>query len=97
MQNPTWFLASGIVQQNISIGRRVLWWLGQSCVLIGGFVLTLYFLPQLGFMFLLLPLFPLLMGILSLVAGLLNQAWVYAIGSSLLFAWLLAAGFPLSA
>jgi pimeloyl-ACP methyl ester carboxylesterase len=92
-----WFLAAGIVQQNIGIGKRILWWLGQSAVLIGGFILTLYFLPQLGFMFLLLPLFPLLIGILSLVAGLLNQAWVYAIGSALFFGWLLAAGFPLSA
>jgi hypothetical protein len=65
--------------------------------LIGGFVLTLKFLPELGFMFLLLPLFPPLMGILSLVAGLLNRAWVYAIGSALFFGLLLAAGFPLSA
>jgi dienelactone hydrolase len=92
-----WFLAVGIVQENIGVGKRLLWWLGQSVVLIGGFVLTLNFLPQLGFMFLLLPLFPPLMGILSLVAGLLNQAWVYAIGSALFFGWLLAAGFPLSA
>jgi len=92
-----WFLAVGIVQENIGVGKRLLWWLGQSVILIGGFVLTLNFLPQLGFMFLLLPLFPPLMGILSLVAGLLNRAWVYAIGSALFFGWLLAAGFPLSA
>ncbi len=69
-----WFLAAGIVQEHIGVGKRILWWLGQSVVLIGGFVLTLNFLPQLGFMFLLLPLFPPLMGILSLVAGLLNRA-----------------------
>ncbi|MEB3336689.1 MAG: alpha/beta fold hydrolase [Leptolyngbyaceae bacterium] len=92
-----WFLASGIVQQQIGVGKRVLWWLGQSVVLIGGFVLTLSFLPQLGFMFILLPLFPPLMGILSLVAGFLNGVWVYAIASALFFGWLLAAGFPLSA
>jgi pimeloyl-ACP methyl ester carboxylesterase len=92
-----WFLAAGIVQENIGVGKRILWWLGQSVVLIGGFVLTLNFLPQLGFMFLLLPLFPPLMGILSLIASLLNRAWVYAIGSALFFGWLLAAGFPLSA
>lgn len=92
-----WFLASGLVQQNIGVGKRILWWLAQSVILIGGFVLTLNFLPQLGFMFLLLPLFPPLMGILSLVASFLNRAWVYAIGSSLFFGWLLAAAFPLSA
>lgn len=92
-----WFLASGVVQQHIGVGKRLIWWLGQTAILIGGFVLTLNFLPQLGFMFLLLPLFPPLVGILSLVAGLLNRVWVYAIGSALFFGWLLAAGFPLSA
>lgn len=92
-----WFLASGMVQQNIGIGKRVLWWLAQSGVLILGFGVTLYFVPQLGFMFLLLPLFPPLIGILSLVAGWVNSAWVYAISSALFFGWLLAAGFPLSA
>lgn len=92
-----WFLASGMVQQHSGVGKRILWWLSQSVALIGGFVLTLHVLPQLGFMFLLLPLFPPLIGILSLAAGLLNQAWSYAIGAALFFGWLLAAGFPLSA
>lgn len=91
-----WFLASGIVQQNVGPSKQVLWWLGQSAVLIVGFGVTLYFVPQLGFMFLLLPLFPPLLGILSLVAGLLNQAWAFAISAALFFGWLLAAGFPLS-
>jgi hypothetical protein len=31
------------VQQNIGVGKRILWWLGQSVVLIGGFVLALNF------------------------------------------------------
>ncbi|MBD0266916.1 MAG: alpha/beta fold hydrolase [Cyanobacteria bacterium Co-bin8] len=92
-----WFLASGIVQENIGVSKRILWWLGQTIILVGGFVLTLNFLPQLGFMYLLLPLFPPLMGVLALVAGSLNRSWVYAIGSALFFGWLLAAGFPLSA
>ena len=91
-----WFLAAGIVQQNIGTGKRTLWWLAQSGVLILGFGVTLYFVPSLGFMFLLLPLFPPLIGILALVAGWVNSAWVYAIGSALFFGWLLAAGFPLS-
>ncbi|MBW4418306.1 MAG: alpha/beta hydrolase [Myxacorys californica WJT36-NPBG1] len=92
-----WFLASGIVQQDIRTKSRFLWWLGQSLVLIGGFILVISVVPKLGFMFLLLPLFPVLIGLLSFVESLLNEAWIYAIASSLLFAWLLAAGFPLSA
>ena len=91
-----WFLAAGIVQQNIRLGKRLLWWLAQSGVLVLGFGVTLYFVPSLGFMALLLPLFPALLGILALVAGLLNSAWSYGVGAALFFGWLLAAGFPLA-
>lgn len=91
-----WFLASGIVLQNLSTGKRLLWWLAQGIALIGGFLLLLYAVPQLGFMFILLPLFPPLLAILSVVAYALNQSWGYAVGSALFFAWILAAVFPLT-
>ena len=88
-----WFLASGIAQKD-GFGSRVVWWLGQSAVLIGGLFLSILVLPQLGFIFLLLPIFPLVWAIFSLAAAQLN-AWSYALGSSLFFGWLLAAAFPL--
>jgi pimeloyl-ACP methyl ester carboxylesterase len=91
-----WFLASGVVQQGVGVGRRILWWLGQSVILIGGFILVLYLLPELGFIYLLLPLFPLIMGIFSYVASLFKEPWSYALGSALLFGWMLAAAFPLA-
>jgi hypothetical protein len=65
--------------------------------LVGGFVLVLYLVPELGFIFLLLPLFPPLMAIFSLSATLLNEVWGYALGSALFFGWMIAAAFPLSA
>jgi hypothetical protein len=92
-----WFLASGMAQQGVGVGKRVLWWLGQSLALVGGFSLVLYLLPQLGFIFLLLPLFPLLMAIFSFAATFLNQVWSYALGCALLFGWMIAAAFPLGA
>ncbi len=91
-----WFLASGIAQQQTSRGERFGWWFAQSAILIGGFLLTLNYLPQLGFMFLLLPLFPPLIAVLSLVVALIDRAWVSALASALLFGWILAAGFPLA-
>lgn len=91
-----WFLASGIAQEGSGTGERVGWWLAQSAVLIGGFLLVLNFLPQLGFMFILLPLFPPIVVMLSWVVGLIDRPWTTAIASSLWFGWLLAAGFPLS-
>ncbi len=91
-----WFLASGITQQHLTFGKRVLWWLGQSIVLIGGFILVLYLLPQLGFIALLLPVFPVLVAIFSFTASVLNEPWSYAIGNALFFGWALAATFPLA-
>jgi len=92
-----WFLASGIAQQGVGVVKRVAWWLGQSVALVGGFILVLYLVPQLGFIFLLLPLFPPLMAIFSLAATLLDDVWSYALGSAFFFGWMLAAAFPLSA
>ncbi|WP_017314686.1 alpha/beta hydrolase [Mastigocladopsis repens] len=91
-----WFLASGVAQQGVGVGRRILWWLGQSVILVGGFIFVLYLLPELGFIYLLLPLFPLVMGIFSYAASLFEEPWSYAIGSALLFGWILAAAFPLA-
>ncbi len=91
-----WFLASGVAQQNAGVGKRLLWWLGQSTVLVGGLFLTLHLLPQLSFIFLLLPLFPPLIGILSYAAAQLKDVWSYALGSALFFGWMLAAAFPLA-
>ena len=91
-----WFLASGMVQQNTRWFTRLGWWFGQSMVLIAGFLGVIIILPKLGFMFLLLPLFPVVMALFAFVSALLNNSWIYAIGNTLFFAWLLAAGFPLS-
>ncbi|MBF2066878.1 MAG: alpha/beta hydrolase [Calothrix sp. C42_A2020_038] len=91
-----WFLASGVTQQNLTFKKRVLWWLGQSIVLVCGFILVLYLLPQLGFIGLLLPIFPVLAAIFSFTASVLNEPWSYAICNALFFAWALAATFPLA-
>lgn len=91
-----WFLATEITQQNRSVMQRLVWGVAQSVALIAGFVLVLQFLPQLGFMFLLLPLFPVLIALLSIVSAQVQDSWSVAIASALFFAWLLAAGFPLA-
>jgi hypothetical protein len=91
-----WFLASGMAQQGVGVLRRVAWWLWQSIALVGGFLLVLYLVPKLGFIFLLLPLFPPLMGILSLAATLVDEVWSYGLGCALFFGWMIAAAFPLA-
>lgn len=91
-----WFLASGIAQQQVGFKSRFIWWLGQSIALVGGFFLTLQFTPQLGFVFLLLPLFPLFMALFSYAAAMLKDVWSYALGCALFFGWVITAAFPLA-
>lgn len=92
-----WFLASGLAQQGGGVVRRFAWWLAQSTALVAGLFLALYLLPQLGFIFLLLPVFPPLIAILSFAAAQLDEVWSYALGSALFFGWMIAAAFPLAA
>ncbi|MBD1879801.1 alpha/beta fold hydrolase [Coleofasciculus sp. FACHB-T130] len=91
-----WFLASGVAQQDTGVLSRVAWWLWQSVLLVGGFILAVYLVPQLGFIYLLLPLFPLAMGIFSFAGSQLNNVWSYALGSALFFGWAIVAAFPLA-
>lgn len=92
-----WFLASGITQQNTSAVKRLAWWLLETTILIGGLILTAFVLPQLRFIFLILPLFPPIMAILAFSAAQIKESWSYAIGSAIFFGWTLAAAFPLAA
>ena len=55
-----WFLVSGIVQYQTTVGQRLGWWLGQSLVLVLGLIGTIALLPSLGFLVIILPIFPIL-------------------------------------
>lgn len=91
-----WFLASEIVQQNVGIGKRLAWWFCQSILLITGLIVAVSLVPSLSFIYLLLPIFPLVFGVLAFAAAQVNDAWTYALGSTLFFGWTLAAAFPLA-
>lgn len=90
-----WMLAAGNVQKDARTGRRLLIWLVQSVVLVLGFGLAVYFVPSLFFMVLLLPFFPVVMGMLAWVGAFYDDPWTYGVASALFFGWLLAAVFPL--
>lgn len=90
-----WLLASGIAQRQSSIKSRLIWWLGQSLVLVMGLLATIQILPQISFIFLLLPLFPLFLAMFAIASASVKDIWAYAIGCSLFFSWAIAAAFPL--
>ena len=91
-----WFLASGLALRETGALGRLAWWLGQSAALMVGLVLALRLVPSLGFIVLLLPLFPILTGLLFVAGAGLRRPWAFGLGSALFFGWTIAAAFPLA-
>jgi hypothetical protein len=90
-----WFLAAGETVQNARLGGRFGWWLAHSAVLLGTLYLALILSPELGFLFLLLPLFPAVLGLHALAAAPYRGRWQFALSGALFVSWLLLAVFPL--
>ena len=91
-----WFLAAGMAQRGAGAGMRVLWWLAQSITVVAGLFLALLLVPSLGFLMILLPLMPLILGIVAVAGAAAGRAWAYGLGGALFIGWLIAAVFPLA-
>ncbi len=91
-----WLLAAGLAQHGASARRRVAWWFYQTVVIVAGLLLTTVLVPGLGFVALLMPVIPVVLGGMSLAGAAIDRPWSYAIGNALFFGWLLIAIFPLA-
>ncbi len=91
-----WSLAAALAQHRLGAARRFVWWAGHSAVVVGGLGLTVALSPGLFFVVLLLPVFPIILGIMSIVGAAVDRPWAVALGNALFFGWLLVAVFPLA-
>ncbi|WP_158534995.1 alpha/beta hydrolase family protein [Acaryochloris thomasi] len=90
-----WFLASSLVQHQAKRRRRLAWWLGQSLVFLVGLTGTIALLPSLGFLAIMLPVFPLLVALFSLVTAKAASPWGACLACAPIFSWLIVTPFPL--
>jgi hypothetical protein len=91
-----WFLAVGEVARGAGIPRGLGWWLGYSAVLAGGFSIALCLNPdELGFIIIVLPLLPIVLGLHALAAVPHRGSWPFALSGALFTSWLFLAVFPL--
>jgi dienelactone hydrolase len=90
-----WFLAVGQAQRGSSALGRLGWWLAHSGVVVGAMLLALRLSPDLGFLMLILPLFPVILGVHALVAAPYRGSWPYALSGALFQSWVLLVVFPL--
>lgn len=91
-----WLLAAALAQHRARPAARLGWWLLQSAVIVAGLGLTLILSPDLFFIFLLLPLFPLILGLVAIAGAALDRPWAAALGGALFWGWILVAVFPLA-
>jgi pimeloyl-ACP methyl ester carboxylesterase len=90
-----WFMAIALTALPTTWWGRILWWLAYTLVLLGGLFLALRLNPELGFLILILPVFPVVMGLHALVAGPYRWRVSFALGGALFIGWLMLAVFPL--
>jgi dienelactone hydrolase len=90
-----WFLAAGETVRGTGLGGRIGWWLAHTLVLAVALFLALQLSPGLGYLILILPMFPIIIGLHALAAAPHRGSWPFAISGALFVSWMLLAVFPL--
>jgi pimeloyl-ACP methyl ester carboxylesterase len=90
-----WFYAMGEASNQANGLGRIGWWLYEVVAVIAGFYLAITLNPDLGFIFLLLPLIPLMLGLHMLAISSKHGSWAFAVPGAMFLSWLLLAVFPL--
>jgi hypothetical protein len=90
-----WFLAVGEAARGGGAVGWLGWWLCHSAVLTGGLLFALRLNPELGFIVLVLPLLPIVLGLHALTTAPYRERWSFAISGALFMSWLFLAVFPL--
>jgi dienelactone hydrolase len=90
-----WLLA--VAQSMLPTGRmgRAAWWLGYSMILVGALFLSIRLNPELSFLILILPVFPVILGLHAIAAGPYRWRTTFALGGALFIGWVVLAVFPL--
>lgn len=90
-----WFFAIGEAASHSKGKAQVGWWLVQVLAFLAGLYLAFTITPALFFIFLILPVMPILLGLQSLAISPRQSSWAFAISSAMFTSWLLLAVFPL--
>lgn len=91
-----WTVAAAHGSHSPSWKTHVGWWLAQSVLISAGLLLAIVTIPGLFVLVLVLPLFPLIIGLMTIANAALQDPWAGGLGNALFFAWLLLAYFPLA-
>lgn len=91
-----WFLSIAETLRGEGFLRRCAGWIGHSILLAAAFVLSMRLIPGLYVLILMLPLLPVILGLVELVTARLRGTWPFAISGALFLSWMLLAVFPMT-
>jgi pimeloyl-ACP methyl ester carboxylesterase len=90
-----WFFAVGNASRESKPIGQFGWWTFQALTILLSLLLAIRINPQLGFLFILLPLVPVIIGLHMLLISSKHGVWAYAFSGAMFTAWLILAVFPL--
>ena len=90
-----WMLAVGLAVAPTQGWGRAGWWLVSSLMVVAALFAAMMFGSGLGFLILILPLFPVMLGFHALAAGRQGSAWAFALSGAAFLSWMVMAVFPL--
>jgi pimeloyl-ACP methyl ester carboxylesterase len=91
-----WFLAFGSIAHQGSQRSQIGWWLIHSVTIAGCLFIAMQLSRELGFLLLILPVIPIMLGLQTLVVSPRRGVWSYAIPAAGFISWILASVFPLT-
>ncbi len=90
-----WFVCIGESLRGQGIIHRSLAWLVHTTLLAAGFIASLLIIPGLGVLVLVLPLLPVVLGLIELSTARLRGHWPTALCGAMFLSWMLLAVFPM--
>ena len=90
-----WFFIMGALYNRVSWQGKIGLWLAQSFILLSSLFLALRLSSELGFLSLILPLFPIILGLHAIAVALQRDNWAFALSGALFTSWIILAVFPL--
>ncbi len=91
-----WFMTVGQAASRANGWGRLGWWAAQSAAIVVSLVLTMLVTPGVYFLSLILPVFPLILGVHAAAAGRQRSAWAFGLSAAMFASWALLAVFPLN-
>ena len=90
-----WFFTVGSVAERAKPAVQMGWWIFQAITILLSLYLAIMLNPELGFLFIILPLVLVMIGLHMLVIYSKHGTWAYAISGAMFTTWLILAVFPL--